>query len=322
MSSQEDSSRELSSRSLSDYLKELGLGQYMSVVYATLLAMGGFPTSSTEEQGYSVKEILKESSRIKDIPPTRIHHALRELEEVYLVKRVKNTYPYRYSAFAPLNYVHDAHTLRKEELEKQIQRLDEIQSEIEKIYRGLIGFGIWDIISRDEAIRVTQRMWDGARKQILLMTEVGRWVLAEEELKEILKKKRDQVQLFVLLTQTPKRSNERGEFEKFLREDIKTTQIYHYPVQSSIRINVVDLSQCLFILTDKDNKGREQSRYYYSTSRRVAYSFSELFYWKCLSSVERIKKLREALPNIDSQLYNDLGKTLCQDELPEESIYA
>jgi sugar-specific transcriptional regulator TrmB len=226
---------------------------------------------------------------------------------------VEDSYPHRYKALHIENVIDKLYSARLRTLEEQLKKLQEVRNEIAKIFSRLYRSGIWKIESVEIAKALTREMWKEAEKEILLMTEVGGWVLNTPQLTNILEEKQNKpgFGLYVLLTEKQaveeekgvekeKRIEQKKEFENFL-ERIHA-RIYHYTTPVALRMNVVDKKKCLLLLTDRTKEGYEQEIIYFSPSPIVAYSFAELFLLKCLYSRENKDKLSKALPGIDPVL--------------------
>mgnify|MGYP001065129172 FL=1 len=297
-------SRKSAYAELVDKLKKLGLPTYEASAYVTLLSVGG--PEAGNSAGHPAEDVLTESEGIRRIPRTKIHYALRELEKKRLIERVENSYPHRYVALHVENALEKLYSSRSKTLEEQLEKLNEAREEIASICSQLYHSGIWEIKSEEEAKAITREIWKEARNEILLMTEVGEWVLTTGQLTNILENKRSGFEIYVLLTGVQERIDQRRRFEEFLARIGART--YHYPTPVALRMNVVDAEKCLLFLTDRSKNGKEQEKIYFSPSPVVAYSFAELFALKCLDSCENQEKLRKALPSIDPVLSKYLYK--------------
>jgi sugar-specific transcriptional regulator TrmB len=274
---------------LREKLKVLGLSAYETSAYLALYALG---------REASVEEIFDMTAKINPIPRTKIHYVLKQLQNKELV--TKTGYPYRFS-LKPLP--ESLERLYQECLNRLQEENRRMKTEIDNSYRdslsALMRVGrerIWEIPKVEDAKVITANLWSKAEREILLMTEVGEWILTSEELKGILtqrkKEKGENLKIYTLVSSLPEREQIRKEFEEFLTNLGAT--IYHYQPHA-FRINIVDEKEALLIMQPKNG----EERIYYAPSEIIAKSLKNLFILESLLSDDFREILLERLDKID-----------------------
>lgn len=279
---------------LKEGLRTLGLSSYEVTAYASLISLHG-PAK--------VEDILKESENYGKIPPSRIYAILNSLERKGFLKK-STEYPRIYEAVIDKRVLESlVESKVKWYRDRLYSSADEVWSKCFQYLRKESG-GSWKIGGEKEAVDITRDMWREADKEILLMTESGRWVIENPELTEILKEK-GRLKNFQIhtLVSVPKKLDEGRrkyllKFEKLLT-DMNAT-IYHYN-PGIFRMDIVDEDEgllFLYLTSSEDSEGI----ILYTREDKAIKELRRLFYLEVLSSEEVQPKIRLWKNNLDVTL--------------------
>lgn len=270
-------------RDLQEDLRRLGLSSYESAAYLSLAASEGALTAD---------EVVKDAKKLGiKLPDTKVRSVLKVLENRGIASR--EGYPHQYSlreshkssvGRIATTYLRDQEGIFnrvREQAQSAKQRLEGMLPEL--FMEGQRNLRSVAAVDAGNAQEITFGMWKRAKKELLVMTNSGDWIMKNDELRDTLKAKREQrprVEIYALLGEKDSIPREKRSANTNLREylsDIRAHVRAYEP--RAMRMNVVDGREVEFFLWPE---GKADSSHpasiYYSGNELVAREFRDFFF--------------------------------------------